>query len=280
MAQIRDFVLGLDIGGTKIAAALVDRTGRLSHRLETLTPAHDGREAILERVQTLGRQVMEMEPRHIIRAVGAASAGQIDPQFGRVNYSTDNLSGWTHLDLTGRLEAMFDLPATVENDVNAMAVAEMKLGAGRGLLNVFCVMVGTGIGGAVIVNGELYTGVLGGAGEVGHAPIQMSGGRLCNCGRTGCLEAYSSSRVLLADFTTNAGAQEILHRLGLTTESLSIQVLAAAFNDPKYQNWELLQQSVTSAAEALGAGLAFVINLLSPELIIIAGSVQLFGERY
>jgi glucokinase len=280
MTQDGDLILAMDIGGTKIAMGLVDRTAKVHHRTETLTQANEGRAGILRRIESMGKKVMACEPISSIRAIGVASAGQIDNRTGRVNYATENLPGWNQLDLTDILESLFGLPVTADNDVNAMAVAEMKFGAGRGFREVFCLMVGTGIGGAIIANGELYSGVLGGAGEVGHSPIQVFGGRPCTCGRTGCLEAYGSSRALLNDFIQAAGPQEILNRLGMDALSLTILDLATAFRDSAHQDWTALQQSVASAAEVLGTGLVSVVNLLSPELVVLGGSIQLLGDSY
>lgn len=275
-----DYILAIDIGGTKLAAALVDPAGKVHYRLETPTLAHEGCDGILRRLESLGKQVLAQEPGLTVRAIGAASAGQIDIRTGKVNYATDNLPGWNQLDLTHVLENLFGLPATADNDVNAMGVAEMHYGVGEGYQNVLCTMVGTGIGGAVIIDGELYSGILGGAGEFGHVSIQSFGGRPCNCGGTGCVEVYGSSRALLADFIENAGEQEILQHLGIPSRSLTIQRLAAAYQNPIYQNWTALQRSVSFAAEALGAGLATAVNLLSPELVVIAGSIQMLGEPY
>ena len=275
-----DFILAMDIGGTKIAAGLVDQSAKVQYRQETLTLAHEGRDAILARVDDLGHQVMANVPRDSIRAVGAASAGQIDVQTGRVNYATENLPGWGSLDLVSALERLFGLPATADNDVNAMAVAELHFGAGRGHTEMFCAMVGTGIGGALIQNGRLYHGILGGAGEFGHLSIQAFGGRPCNCGGTGCVEAYASSRAVLTDFIQAAGHDEIRRRLGLDPEALTIHHLGTAFQDPTQRDWQPLLRTVAQAAEALGAGLASAVNLLSPELVVVAGSIQLVGAGY
>ena len=274
------YILAVDIGGTKIAAGLVDQTAKVHYRQETLTLAHEGRDAILKRVEELGHAVMNNIPRDLIRAVGAASAGQIDIKTGRVNYLHENLPGWDGLDLTSALESLFGLPATADNDVNAMAVAEMHFGAGRGHTEMFCAMVGTGIGGALIQNGQLYHGILGGAGEFGHLSIQAFGGRPCSCGGTGCVEVYGSSRAVLADIIQAAGREEIRSRLGIGPEALTIHHLGTAYHDPTHKNWQALHLTMAQAAEALGAGLASAVNLLSPELVVIAGSIQVLGDTY
>ncbi len=280
MSNDKNYILAIDIGGTKISAALVDPDGRIFYRQELPTLANEGRSGILGRLETLGQALINQAPSHSIIAVSAASAGQIDIRSGRVNYATDNLPGWNQLDLTNTLEMMFKRPATADNDVNAMAVAEMAFGAGRGAQDVFCVMVGTGVGGALILNGALYHGSLGGAGEFGHLSIQAFGGRLCNCGGTGCVEVYASSRAVLHDFTALAGEQEISQRLGIHSADLTIQNFADAFHNQQLNDWRALHETVAQAAEALGAGIASAINLVSPQRVVIAGSIQLLGDPY
>ena len=126
---------------------------------------------------------------------------------------------------------MFGLPATADNDVNAMAVAEMQYGAGRGYHEVFCAMVGTGIGGAVIQNGQLYHGGLGGAGEFGHVSIQAFGGRMCNCGGTGCVEVYGIELAVLEDFIEAVGRAKSEKRRGDRRRKLaSIHAMGTGFS--------------------------------------------------
>lgn len=280
MAAQDDLILAMDIGGTKIAAGLVDRDSQIHSRQETPTLAQEGRAGILSRVEMVGKAVLSSAAQGSVRAVGIASAGQIDLRTGRVNYATDNLPGWNRLEITREVERLFGLPATAENDVNAMAVAEMHLGAGRGYQEVFCAMVGTGIGGAIIQHGELYTGILGGAGELGHLSIQAFGGRPCNCGGTGCVEVYGSSRAVLADFIQAAGSDAIQRRLGIAAQALTIQDLGRAFQDPANRDWDALHRIIAGGADALGAALAAAANLLSPELIVVAGSILLLGDDF
>jgi glucokinase len=274
-----DFILAIDIGGTKIAAALVDAQGGIHNRQECSTLAQEGRDAILGRLEALGRAVLRGHP-GALRAVGAASAGQIDMQSGQVHYATENLPGWMGLPLTRTLEAMFGVPAFAVNDVHAMGLAELHAGAGRGCRDLFCAMVGTGIGGALVCNGELYSGEHGGAGTFGHISIQAYGGRPCNCGGTGCVEVYASSRAVVQDLAAAAGAVEILRRTGKTPENLSIHDVGAAFKDPDSRDWSALHRVVEAAADALGAGLASAVNLLAPELVVVGGSIQLLGDAY
>jgi glucokinase len=276
----KNFILAIDIGGTKIAAALVDESGNIHRRQEVPTLAQEGREGILRRVEQSGRHVLAGFPAEAISAAGVASAGQIDPSGRKVYYATEYLPGWSGLDLCGIIEAMFGLPTVADNDANAMAAAEMNYGTGRGYRDVICVMVGTGIGGAIIQNGVLNHGAHGGAGEFGHLPVQALGGRPCNCGGTGCVEVYASSQALVHNLIEAAGEAEVEHHLHKVVDLLTIQDIASAFHNPAKDHWLAFHHIINEAADALGAGLAAAANLLDPQLIIIAGSILLLGDPY
>jgi glucokinase len=247
-------VLALDVGGTKLAGGLLV-AGALHHRHEVATLAREGAEAILGRLIGLARQVMaraEIPP----VAVGVASAGQIDPHSGDVIFATDNLPGWTGLPLGKRLSEALGLPVFVENDVNAFALAEAALGAGKGYRHLVLAAVGTGVGGGIVIDGQLYSGHLGRAGEIGHICV-VPEGRPCTCGQIGCLESYAGMRVMLP----NSGFE-------------SMRLLA-----DHYLAGETIP-AVDESALWLGRGLAIAAHLLGPEAILVGGSIGLLGYRY
>ena len=255
-------ILVLDVGGTKLAAGILLDDNTVVSRAETPTLAEEGGEAVLARLVALGRRVL-MQAAHewpalpTPAAVGLASAGYIDQAHGVVRFATDNLPGWTGLPLSARLQAAFALPAAVANDAACFALAEAAVGAGRGYRHVLVVAVGTGVGGGVVINGVLYSGWEGRAGAIGHLCVEPVNGRPCTCGLGGCLEAYTATRVMVAE-----------------SGYPSIQALAESYTAGNEE------PTVDEAAIWLGRGLATLAHVLGPEAIVIGGSVGLLGERY
>ena len=251
----------MDIGGTKLAAGvmLADNTIHYRHELPTL--AQEGAQAVFQRLTTLGAQVLaayqQAQPTLPVGAIGVASGGQIEPNTGQVVHATDNIPGWTGLPLGERLATHFGLPAFVENDANCFALAEAKLGAGQGYRHLLVVAVGTGVGAGIVINGRLYSGWEGKAGEVGHFCVEPVNGRPCTCGLSGCLESYTATRIIVA-------------QSGYPT----IQVLATDYNAGQ------AIPAVDEAALWLGRGLATMAHVLGPEALVVGGSVGLLGERY
>lgn len=255
-------VLVFDIGGTKTACAVWQAEAGLRCRAEIATAAAAGSEAVLARVGDLGRAVLADFARRFPDSpapdrIGVATAGQVEVATGVLAFATDSLPGWTGLPLGPRLAAALALPAAVDNDVNCFALAEAALGAGRGWRHLLLAVVGTGVGGGLIIDGRLYRGRRGGAGEIGQLPVVAEAGRPCSDGLTGCLEAYAATSVMVA-------------RSGYP----SIQALAA-----DYRNGAAIP-AVDEAAGWLGYGLAALAHTLAPEAILIGGSVGLLGERY
>ncbi len=198
--------IGVDIGGTSVKAALVDRQGVVSHATHAPTRASEGRDAIaatmiqcVEHVLTAAREE-GISP----AGVGVASAGAIDPRNGAVFAATDNLSGWAGFDLRGFAEDRFQLPTCVNNDAHAAALAELYFGIGRQLSNFVAITIGTGVGGGIVCGGRLVRGQHGFAGTFGHHAIRFDG-RPCNCGRRGCLEAYVSTAALVREYNQFCG---------------------------------------------------------------------------
>ncbi|MBX3012549.1 MAG: ROK family protein [Caldilineaceae bacterium] len=251
----------MDIGGTKLAAGvmLADNTIHYRHELPTL--AHEGADAVLQRLIALGTQVLatyqQAHPAAPVAAIGVASGGQIEPTTGQVVHATDNIPGWTGLPLGAQLAAHFQRPTFVENDANCFALAEAQLGAGQGHRHLLVVAVGTGVGAGIVINGRLYSGWQGKAGEVGHICVEPLQGRPCTCGLAGCLESYTATRIIVAE-----------------SGYPSIQALAEA-----YRAGQTLPV-VDAAARWLGRGLASLAHVIGPEALIVGGSVGLLGERY
>lgn len=253
-------ILVFDIGGTKIAAAVLAADFTVSHRREIATQAADGPERVAERIVRLGRALIAdyaAETGVRLHRAGVASAGQIDRATGVVSYATFHLPGWIDFPLGDRLTAGLALPVAIDNDVNCHALAEAVLGAGQHYRHFLLAAIGTGVGGGVVIDGKLYRGRLGGAGEIGQVMVEPFGGRPCSDRLTGCLEVYAATSVMVQ----NSGYA-------------SIQELAATYTAGT------AIAAVEDAAIWLGRGLASVAHVLAPDAILIGGSAVLLGRGY
>lgn len=258
-------VLGLDFGGTKLAAGLVDGDGTVLARQQCPTP-HDAETSIaamLCMVADLRRDARQ------ISAVGVSFGGVVAPDGRQVQFSM-HIPGWEALPLAERLEQHLGVPIAVANDADACAVAEHCFGAGRGVQDMLYVTVSTGIGGGVISDGRLYRGARGWSGQVGHMVLQPDG-PLCPCGRNGCLEALASG------LSVARAMGEAIKRAARPLPSMPIsaeQVAAwAAAGDP------LAAQVWDDAMGWLGVGVASAANLLNPACVVIGGGMTNAGEQ-
>lgn len=260
--------LGIDLGGTKILA-IVGTAGGLEMG-ESLVPtsAEGGPEAV---VATMGRAARKAVRRagldlRDVTAVGVGAAGGIDPAHGIVDYSP-NLPGWHHVPLGELLAKELLLPVFVSNDANMAALGEQRYGAGRGIRHLLFVTVSTGIGGAIVVNGRLYEGHHGYAGEIGHISMQPDG-PYGKSRTAGALEAIASGTAL---------AEEARRRLALREPSLlrrRRRVTAEAVFEALQQGDALARSVVDRGIRYLGAGLASMVNVVDPEMLIIGGGLS------
>jgi glucokinase len=256
-------LIGVDIGGTKVAAGIVSPAGQVVARVQHPTPALQGPEAVLTTVVTLVAALRQSS--YDITAVGVGSAGQIDSARGIVVDANDNLPGFRGLALRERLQAALHLPVVIDNDVNTAAFAEAQRGAGRGIRYFLLVMVGTGIGGALMADGQVYRGATSIAGEIGHIPIVLSGGRLCPCGRHGCIEAYASGRAISSAYSRQ-------------TQSDPLSV--AAITERARAGETMARRVLSRAGHALGMVLGGLLNILNPDAIVLGGGVLQAEELF
>ncbi|MGN0062657.1 MAG: ROK family protein [Nocardioides sp.] len=253
-------VAALDIGGTKTAAALVDADGAVLARASVATPASQGAGAILDAAADL---VASLGGAPV--AVGVGSAGVVDPASGVVLSATDTLPGWAGTELAAGLAERLALPVGAVNDVHAHGIGEVRYGAGRGAGTVLSVAVGTGIGGALVVDGALYAGRHAAAGHVGHVPSRQAGELPCSCGAHGHLEGFASGPSL---------AREYERRTGTDVGDLRDVVALAQEGDGAAA--ALLAEGGTAVGEAV-AGL---VNVLDPDLVVVGGGVVGVGESW
>lgn len=265
------YAIGIDIGGTKIAAALVSESGEIIRDLKVPTPAKDS-EKIADAVVDL---INELASGQQVTAVGVAAAGFIDAERANIVYAP-NLS-WRNEPLKAKLEARVNLPVFIDNDANAAGWAEFRFGAGRGVKHMVMLTVGTGVGGAVVVDGHLLRGGFGIAAELGHINL-VPNGEPCGCGQLGCLESYGSGTALLnaakrlASSGDPAGAR--LAELQADAGELTGQEVYQAIQDGDAGTLALL----ADLGAALGRAVASLTAVLDPELVVIGGGVSATGD--
>lgn len=258
------YALGIDIGGSKIAAALVAPDGTTGEIQRVTTPASAGPDAILQAALAAGRKVLEEAHQRQVIAIGIGSAGQVDHARGVITYAAGNLPGWAGTDLAGAFHTAFDLPVSVDNDVNTMALGEQRFGAGRDIEHALYLTVGTGVGGAVIQNGRLWRGTTWTAGEIGHLLVAWDGTWRCSCGHTGHLEAYCAGPAMAARYAERANIVEPL-------DLRDIADRAAAGDD-------LARATIAEGATILGLALGGLLSVLDPAAVIVGGGVAELGE--
>ena len=265
-------VLAIDIGGTKLAAGIVDSEGRILARGEVPTLAAEGLEPVLGRIAELGRDLLSRpEVADVsVHRVGVGCAGPVDLKAGIV-FNPPNLPGWVRVPLIDHLQQALALPAVLENDANAAALGEFRYGAGRGAQTIVYLTVSTGIGGGIILNGKVWHGLKDAAGEVGHMTV-CPDGPVCGCGNRGCLEAMSSGTSIArrAREAVTAGRKTALSEIPALTSADVVQL--AQQGDPVARGvWE-------SAVTYLGIGVGAVITILAPERVVIGGGVTKAGD--
>jgi glucokinase len=278
------YVVGVDLGGTKILAAVVDQDGKiLGEEKQPTMPASDADE-IVKRMNKTVRQAIKNAgvPKKQVAAVGVGAPAPIDPETGFV-FHAPNIPMIRDFPLGERLSKKLGVPVLVDNDVNVGTVGEHALGAGRGTKDMVGIFVGTGVGGGVIVNGQLRHGYRNSAGEVGHMVVGYKGlpdEPICGCGRPGCLEAYASRTAIERDIDAAiaAGRETTVTELLDKTnkERITSGVLAKALekDDP------LVTEVMARVTTYLSVHVASIVNFFDPEMIVFGGGVtEALGEQ-
>jgi glucokinase len=265
------YAIGIDIGGTKVAGALVDENGAIIREARVATPVSDP-VALVDAVVGL---VTDLRAGEKVLGVGVAMAGFIDHQQANVIYGTN--FGWKNFPLKSEIEAKLDVPVIIENDANAAGWAEYRFGAGQGHQHMVMLTLGTGVGGAIIVDGKMLRGGFGVAGELGHMRV-VPDGIPCGCGQRGCIESYASGTALLrtanelVDSGDAAGKRlaELKAQAGQLTGAEVYQALVEG--DPG------AVQLLRNLASWLGQAIASLSAILDPEIVVIGGGVSQAGD--
>ena len=264
--------IGVDIGGTKVAAGVVDDQGRILARVRRDTPAQDPAKT----QELIADCIGELASDHEVEAAGLGAAGFVDAARSTVLFAP-NLA-WRNEPLRAAVEQRTGLPVVVENDANAAAWAETRFGAGHGQPHTVTLTVGTGLGGGIVVAGQLHRGAFGAAAEVGHLNM-VPEGRPCGCGLRGCWEQYASGRALVLEArqraTQSPEAARLLLELGDgRPEAITgpMVTMAAVAGDP------VALAAFEAVGTWLGQGMADLAAVLDPRVFIIGGGVSEAGE--
>lgn len=261
-------IYGVDIGGTDTKLGIVKENGEILVSGKIETRAEEGPEALS--VRTLAWFDENRSSDFPITAAGVGCAGLVDSQEGQLYYSP-NMPGWENVPLAGTFSDVLNVPVTIENDVNCAAYAEYRHGAGRGTRYFICMTLGTGVGGGIVLDGELFRGCHGFAGEIGHTVILVDGPP-CTCGCRGCLEALIGARAIVerAEKMLRTFGDSVLNERGnFTVEDISH---AAADGDG------LSVAVFRETGRYLGIGICNLAHLFNPEVIAIGGGVSRAGE--
>ena len=266
-----DLVCAVDLGGTNLRAANVDRDGRIYERTRTATPETDKAEDI---VSAIVAAVRECETAALnrgaqIQAVSVVVPGSVQVGTGVV-VNAPNIPSLPGFRLAAALSEALDRPVLLENDANAAALGEMWQGAARNCNTISCLTLGTGVGGAIVFDGQLWRGVDGTAGELGHTSVEPFGGVKCKCGNVGCLEVYASATAIVR-MAREGLAQQASSSLNSipAAEWTSERIARAAIErDP------LALDVFRKAGAYLGVAMANLINIFNPEMIVIGGGVS------
>jgi glucokinase len=272
-------VIGVDIGGTKIAAGMVGPSGEIRHRVRTPMFSNEGAAAGLAAVNCAIEAVIAESAKmegaaSAPAAIGICAPGPLDPVNGVV-LNPPNVPCWRNFPLAAEVSRIFNVPVKVENDANAAALAETIWGAGRGFQNVFYATIGTGIGTGIVMGGGIYNGRTGAAAEGGHMSIDYRG-PLCGCGKPGCIEVLAAGPAIARRAGAKVAADPVrgsalLKLAGGNVDAISGHMVGEAFSagDP------LARETLMETVDLLAIWLSNIVDLLEPDVLIIGGGASL-----
>lgn len=256
------FIIGIDLGATNVKIGLLNSKGKILKRINLSTRNFKGRNKLLSKIIETIRNILKenkLQTKDIL-GLGLGLPGPIDFKTGVIDY-LPNMPGWKKFPIKKWLNQKTGLPTFVDNDVNLIALAESRMGSARKSENMICMTLGTGVGGGIIINKNLYRGSSFAAGEVGHIPITENGPR-CNCGGRGCLECFAGNKYILRLAKKSFGRNISLERLTILAKNGNLKAIAI---------WR-------DVGRCIGIALTGVINLLNPDKIVIGGGVANAGK--
>ncbi len=269
------YAIGVDLGATTVKTGLVTSAGKIIMQTKLPTMGERGPRAVILQIKKSIEEVMIHTKGKTLRGIGIGSPGIVDEKGGIVK-NPPNIADWHHVALGQKIQKFFDLRVAVENDANVAAIAEAKFGAGKRHPNFLFVIWGTGVGGGIIMDGKIYRGAFGGAGEIGHVSIDYNGLK-CNCGAIGCVEAYVGQRHLSNRTIERLKSQprsKILDLIGGDISKLEPKYISQA----AYAGDKLAREIFTEAGTLLGVALGSVMNVVDLRVIIIGGGLSAAGK--
>lgn len=276
------YAIGVDLGGTNIVTILMNEKGKIIARDKRATEGFKGKNHVLKRISegiesVLGLMTHDSRLTTDVVGIGIGTPGLVDLEKGIV-YEAPNIPDWDNVPLANSYKKRFGIPTFLENDANSAALGEWWIGAGRGTKNMICLTLGTGIGGGIIIDGKVYHGALGYAGELGHIALSFDGPK-CGCGNTGCMEAYASAtgiikrtKALLKD---RKNRKSIIYKLisgDLNKMNPAIITQAARKGD------KLAIKIWKDTGFYLGSGIASYANIFNPEMVVLTGGMTGAGN--
>jgi glucokinase len=269
--------IGLDLGGTGIKAGVVTVEGKILKEWKIPTEAAQGGKHVIDRMLGLCRHILSDLPNGIkagdLAGIGIGSPGVFDYETGEIVMGAVNLPGLDGTPMRPLFEKELDLPTRIDNDANVFAIAESRWGAARGVDVVIAYTIGTGVGGGVVINGKVFHGAWGFAGELGHITVE-SEGPICNCGNNGCLEVFASASAIAAHARRMATLEDesLLARIPID------QITCQTVGEAAAQNDRVALSVLDRAAYYLGIGIAATVITVNPGIVVIGGGGAMLGE--
>lgn len=267
-----NYVIGIDLGGTNLKAGLVDKGGKITHRLSIKTNYNADPQAISNQIFELIDEIIKEArvKKSDIIGVGLGSPGLIDKKGETIIFSP-NLPRWRNIPIKLLVTERFNAPCVLENDANAAAWGEKWVGAGKDVSSLVMLTLGTGIGGGIVIGNKLWRGANNVAAEIGHMIIQMDGPK-CSCGNNGCIEAYASATAMVRRF------KELLKSGVSSSLKDSREITAKIINDAAFQGDKAALDVIEETGRYLGIALVNVMHILNPEMVVLTGGMIGSGE--
>lgn len=273
MIMSKTYAIGIDLGGTSVKYALIDNEGVFHFQGKLPSKADVSAEAVIGQLVAASKETMASAQQLgvAVEGIGIGTPGIVDETNRIVLGGAENIKGWENLNLADRIEAETGLPVQMSNDANLMGLGETMYGAGQGARNVVFLTIGTGIGGAVVIDGKLFNGFANRGTELGHVPL-IANGEPCACGSVGCLEHYASTSALVRRFSKRASESGI----SFPNEEINGELIVRLYKEGD----KLATESLEEHCDFLGHGIAGFINIFSPQRIVIGGGLSEAGDFY